>query len=412
MDSLDIYVRDTRVARLDRSSPGEYTFSYLPGTKEDDAVSLTMPVNEDYSDPFMIIPPALQVGFPEGALLEAIHRIAGKVLKIDDDFDVLALVGQNMVGRVRVLPQGQSPDTGPALSAGHAVSELLRSPSTTAPLLEKLIERLAAQTGLSGIFPKTFAAAPLRGPLSFPVGDAILKLETSEFPGIAIVEHICLLACRAAGIPTADSELAVNGRALLVTRFDRREDGQRLGFEDFCSLSGLPRTAKYASSMASVGRVLEMYCQDPALDTLFTMVVMNTLLRNGDAHLKNFGLVYDDPRYPALAPAYDVVSTVAWIREDQPALPLQQNGPLSWPTTEDLLVFGETICRLSRQDMMPILKRCQEAIRHTRPVLEGMRRQFPHALALERLDRTLSVAATTSRKGLGKLGATATRPSP
>lgn len=209
------------------------------------------------------------------------------------------------------------------------------------------------------------------------------------------MEHLCLWAFRAAGIPTVDSELAANGHALLVRRFDWGEGGQSLGFEDFCALSGLPRTAKHASSMTSVAQVLKMYCQDPALDTLFTMVVMNTLLRNGDAHLKNFGLVYDDPAYPRLAPAYDVVSTVAWIRDDQPALPLNQDAPYFSPTTEDLLAFGETICRLSRQDMIVILSRCQEAIANTRPVLDAMRRRFPHTLALERLDHTLSLAAAS-----------------
>lgn len=394
MECLDIYVRDRKVARLDRSGNGEYRFSYLPNTRQEDAVSLTMPVNEDYSDPFMIIPPAFQVGFPEGALLEAIYRIAGKTLKIDDDFDVLALVGQNMVGRIRILSQGQGLNTAPALSASRAVSELLRNPSTTALVLEKLIERLAVQTGLSGILPKAFAVAPLQGPLSFPVGDAILKLETPEFPGIVLVEHLCLLACRAAGIQTVDSELVAGGHALLVKRFDLGEEGQRLGFEDFCALSGLPRTAKYASSMASVADVLKMYCRDPALDTLFAMVVMNTLLRNGDAHLKNFGLVYDDPTSPRLAPAYDIVSTVAWIRDDQPALPLKRNAVPSWPTTEDLLAFGETICRLHRPDMISTLSCCQEAIRNTRPILDTMRRQFPHTQALERLDHAWSLAAT------------------
>lgn len=194
-------------------------------------------------------------------------------------------------------------------------------------MLEQLIERLAIHVGLSGMLPKAFATAPLHGPLSFPAGDTIVKLETPEFPGTAIVEHLCLLACHAAGIPTVDSKLAAHGRALLVKRFDWGKEGQRLGFEDFCALSGLPRTAKYASSMASLAGVLKMYCREPALDTLFTMVVMNTVLRNGDAHLKSSGLVYDDPADPRLAPAYDVVSTVVWIRDDRPALPLSQDAP-------------------------------------------------------------------------------------
>lgn len=184
MDSLDIYVRDSRVARLDRSGNGEYTFSYLPGMRHGDVVSLTMPVNEDYSDPFMIIPPALQVGFPEGALLEAIYRLAGKTLRIDDDFDVLALVGQNMVGRIRILPRGQSLDTAAALSASHAVSELLRDPSTTVLLLEKLIERLAIQIGLSGNFPRPSPQRPYADPCHFLRGTPLSSSRPPNSPAL------------------------------------------------------------------------------------------------------------------------------------------------------------------------------------------------------------------------------------
>ncbi len=51
------------------------------------------------------------------------------------------------------------------------------------------------------------------------------------------------------------------------------------------------------------------------------MVVMNYFLKNGDAHLKNFGLFFsDDFSRIWLAPAYDVVTTTAYIFKDKPAL--------------------------------------------------------------------------------------------
>jgi serine/threonine-protein kinase HipA len=37
-------------------------------------------------------------------------------------------------------------------------------------------------------------------------------------------------------------------------------------------------------------------------------------------HLKNWSLIYPDQRTPALSPAYDLVSTIAYLDEDQAAL--------------------------------------------------------------------------------------------
>ena len=54
------------------------------------------------------------------------------------------------------------------------------------------------------------------------------------------------------------------------------------------------------------------------------MVALSFLVDNGDAHLKNFGLLYTDPTTSdcRLAPAFDVVNTTAYIPEDVLALDL------------------------------------------------------------------------------------------
>ena len=42
-------------------------------------------------------------------------------------------------------------------------------------------------------------------------------------------------------------------------------------------------------------------------------LAFNAMVGNGDAHLKNWSLIYPDGRTAALAPAYDLVGTVAYI---------------------------------------------------------------------------------------------------
>lgn len=41
--------------------------------------------------------------------------------------------------------------------------------------------------------------------------------------------------------------------------------------------------------------------------------MVNEMLGNYDAHVKNFGVVYQDGRTPALSPAYDVVAYAAYM---------------------------------------------------------------------------------------------------
>ena len=62
---------------------------------------------------------------------------------------------------------------------------------------------------------------------------------------------------------------------------------------------------------------------------------------NGDAHRKNFGIVYDDVQGEArLAPVYDLVTTAVYLPKDSLALTLY--GTTEWPSTKELRRLGET----------------------------------------------------------------------
>ncbi|MDU8339637.1 HipA domain-containing protein, partial [Pseudomonas syringae pv. actinidiae] len=74
------------------------------------------------------------------------------------------------------------------------------------------------------------------------------------------------------------------------------------------------------------------------------------IVGNGDAHLKNFGLLYSDPtqRDARLAPAYDIVNTTAYIPEDVLALDLLGNKSL-FASRQGLLDFAQ-ICDVTRPE--------------------------------------------------------------
>jgi len=106
------------------------------------------------------------------------------------------------------------------------------------------------------------------------------------------------------------------------------------------------------------------------MERLFTLIALNCALRNGDAHLKNYGIVYDDVQGEArLAPVYDLVTTAVYLPKDSMALTL--NGSTRWPSAKDLQRLGETRMGGSPARVTAILERIADAMSE---VASAMRR--------------------------------------
>jgi serine/threonine-protein kinase HipA len=106
------------------------------------------------------------------------------------------------------------------------------------------------------------------------------------------------------------------------------------------------------------------------------LIALNCALRNGDAHLKNFGIVYDDVQGEArLAPVYDLVSTSVYLPKDSLALAL--NGTTKWPSAKDLRKFGETRTGATPAKVRSILERSYEAIQDTAKEVRSYIEQHP-----------------------------------
>jgi len=86
---------------------------------------------------------------------------------------------------------------------------------------------------------------------------------------------------------------------LVVERFDRTDDGNYLGFEDFCVFGGKRAAGRYLGSYEELARKLAIFVapenHPSAMRQLFGTVALSCAIRNGDAHLKNFGILYDSP---------------------------------------------------------------------------------------------------------------------
>ncbi len=120
---LDVYAGENLTGTLARSQLEEesYLFGYANGSGDQDAVSLTMPVVRDQYDSMNGLLPIFDMNLPEGALLEKLRNQFAKIIPQFDSLDLLAIVGQSQIGRLRYATSGTVPVDIP----GQNLSELL-----------------------------------------------------------------------------------------------------------------------------------------------------------------------------------------------------------------------------------------------------------------------------------------------
>jgi len=379
---LLVWVGREIAGALDRHADdhGHYVFTYGIQAPEQSGVSLTMPVGlESFTYPDLH--PVFQMNMPEGRLREVLERRFRKVVPGFDDLSLLGITGPSQIGRLRYGHEAPTEAV-----PWQSVQEILTYRGSE-DLFEDLVERFATVSGISGVQPKVMvrdeAALSGDGRRSVTIQGAthIVKAwDPGEYPELAANEFFCLTAASRAGLQVPHFELSENGRFLVVERFDLTEDGAYLGFEDCCVLNGLPTREKYELSYEAVAKTLKRFVsparRPEALDALFRSVALSSALCNGDAHLKNFGVLYRAPgQAVSLAPAYDIVSTTPYLPKDVMALTL--DGRKSFPGAKVLLRFAQVHCGLEPKRAAAILEQVGQAVLDTMPELERYARERP-----------------------------------
>jgi serine/threonine-protein kinase HipA len=181
-------------------------------------------------------------------------------------------------------------------------------------------------------------------------------------------------AAQKAGLPVPEFYLSENGGLFVMKRFDIAGDGQPLGFEDMCSLQAVGTAQKYGSTYERVARSIKDFVTpefiQKAREQFFASLVLSCIVRNGDAHLKNFGVLYECPGAAVcLAPVYDVVTTVSYIPKDVPALTLA--GTKKWWSRKMLEQFAVAHLALPVGRVGLIIEEVSEAVSFTRDILSA-----------------------------------------
>jgi serine/threonine-protein kinase HipA len=370
MRTLDAWIENRRVGVFseDPQSDGgtRYAFEYGEVTGKD-IVSLTMvPIDGELRFESPTFPPPFDMILPEGDRRARIEE-ARKILRTDS-FSLLSYVGANPVNRVRFLLPGETPqEDPPAIPTPKEIAGTRQGRE----LFRELMERTDLRQGVAGVQPKILGTdVPVKisaAARQFRGSTHLLKSSTSRFPFLAVNEQACLNVFAAAGIAVPKTTLSADGELLLVERFDRDERGKLAGFEEAAALMGETSATKYHRDY---GTMVDVLCESiaPAQQalvraTLLKCLVLNHLLGNGDAHLKNFGVLYDDPANVSLAPAYDCVSTLPYIPDDVPALALsfEWYSKAWWPRTK-IEEFASRYGSLSPTEIRSLFEQCVEAV--------------------------------------------------
>lgn len=387
MQEVDVYVNRQHAGRLSRAQQ-RHGFTYVLDAPE--ALSLTMPLRVESYVYEQGLHPLFQMNLPEGYLRQAIERFAAKQFG-SDDLTYLTLLGNHQIGRLRytVADKNLPPDT----LAAPPLNELLHS--SDANLFHQLFERYAMHSGVAGVQPKVLMelrndiVAPLVDKATLPLKKYIVKSWGPEFPQLACNEFLCMTLARNAGLNVPNVHLSDNGQLLICERFDVDSQDQPLGFEDFCVLQGRSTQQKYDSSIESCANTVRQYVSphdlQQALEDFFKLTVLNIKIQNGDAHLKNFGIVYKDlPGFREgdqpvakrkLAPVYDVVSTTPYIAGDSMALTL--TGSKRWPKHKVLETFAIAHCNLPKKKIQQVFEEVDAACEKTYVLLESLSNNHP-----------------------------------
>lgn len=326
------------------------------------------------------LPPWFSNLLPEGPLRNWIARDRG--VNVDRELQLLLQIGHDLPGAVEVLTAEGEPT---ADEIGLPTEEQTTIKDQDSPWKFSL-----AGVGLK--FSMLRNGDRLSIPAANQLGDWIVKFPDAVYRDVPVNEFAAMTLARRVGIDCPAIELVHRDElppvpdvmwpgqeelAYAVARFDRTTQGHRVHIEDLAQVRGLYPHQKYQGSFETVGGLLYRGQDRKSLREFVRRLVFNLLIGNGDAHLKNWSLIYRAGRRPEISPAYDIVSTAGYYESSAPDdLGLKLGGSklprrvarsdferlqsLLRATTEDVLdVLDETLDRFhaawegSDRDLFP-----------------------------------------------------------
>lgn len=267
--------------------------------------------------------PILSNLLPEGALRALIAQ--GLKVHIDNEFHIFSYLGEDLPGALIAEPM--EPDDVPAsVLAAHGKARAVK--------FERIIRE--NKFSLAGIQMK-FSMKHQDGRYNLSKGDVlgdwIIKTPSTQHKDVPVNEFTAMTLAAMAGVDVPEIKLVELDKldnlppinlpdeklAFAIKRFDRNDD-QRIHMEDFAQvLVKYPHEKYNSASYKQIAKILYRFSGDGLADAqqFARRLLVNILLANGDAHLKNWSLLYPDQVTPRLSPAYDIVTTSVYIDDEK-----------------------------------------------------------------------------------------------
>ena len=261
---------------------------------------------------------------PEGHLRKYLAEKAD--IHPDREFFLMWVLGRDLPGAITIEPADGE--------AWPPVDDSDLNPEEQAKAHDDIL-----RFSLAGVQLKFSAISDTTGGLTIPAsgtgGDWIVKLPSKEYQGVPENEFSMMSLARMVGISVPAIDLVdvssignlpagvdkLGNQAFIIERFDRTQDGAAIHIEDFAQVFGVFAEEKYKkASTANIAAVIAAESQGNDTAEFIRRLIFNTLIGNGDMHLKNWSLIYPDGQSARLSPSYDFVSTIPYIPGDQFAL--------------------------------------------------------------------------------------------
>ncbi|MGQ4276481.1 type II toxin-antitoxin system HipA family toxin [Pseudidiomarina sp. E22-M8] len=266
--------------------------------------------------------PLLSNLLPEGALRE--WMATSLKVHTDNEFPLFAHMSHNLPGALRATPisAGELPDW--ALDHRRQIESIQID-----------IEHTTAKFSLAGVQMK-FSSTKQDGRFNLKFdadGESwIIKTPSTIHKNVPENEYTAMRLAQAAGVVIPDIQLVERDRldhlpdiqlpnetyAYAIKRFDRGHAG-RIHTEDFAQIFQVYPNDKYKKfNYEQIGSALFQHSATGLADVqqMARRLLVNILLGNGDAHLKNWSLIYRNKLRPQLSPAYDIVFTLPYVAGD------------------------------------------------------------------------------------------------
>jgi serine/threonine-protein kinase HipA len=269
------------------------------------------------------LPPWFSNLLPEGKLREWIAREQG--INISHELGLIAGVGHDLPGAVSIAeaPEDQGeitvnrPEVESDLSGLHTQGNMWHF----------------SLAGVAMKFSLLQSGDRFTSPGVGEGGDWIIKLPDHRYPNVPLNEFSMMRLAHHVGLNVPEVRLihrdqlpdipgslwpASENMAYAIRRFDRTDTGERVHIEDFAQVRGFYPENKYKGSFETLGALVYRRRDSDSLVEFAKRLAFNVVIGNGDAHLKNWSLIYTDPRRPVLAPAYDLVATAIYRPQEMP----------------------------------------------------------------------------------------------